>query len=371
MADCAATRAAVGLPARDLGDAFPPEVGLHLATCDDCRGWVAALRRLDGALGALGQALPSLPAPPFERVQRRAQRAARGYRRRRALRRLLPLSLAVTGAVAATFIVTALARRPAERVAHSGQVLDASRASAQAVLIGGARLTVASGRAVVTLSERGRAHVHLDTGSAFLSVPHLDPGATFLVTTDEAEIRVRGTRFDVARGPQGTRVSVSEGTVEVRSRAGDGRAWLVKRGESALLEGTAARRAAARAAALAAIEQRDDSATGERIAAWLATSPPDQEAAEAHALLAWKLSRDGDHAGALRSYRRALALLPAGAAPLWADNAGAQLALLSERDDPLADGTAWRDYLRRFPAGVHAALARDRLARAAAPEATR
>ena len=69
-----------------------------------------------------------------------------------------------------------------------------------------------------------------------------------------------------------------------------------------------------------------------------------------------------DRRAALETYRRALSLLPSSAAPLWADNASAQLALLAERDDPLVAGRAWREYLQRFPRGVHAARARDRLA---------
>ncbi len=246
-------------------------------------------------------------------------------------------------------------------------MVDGSRGVAQVLLADGARLTVASGRVLVAVSEPRRAHIRLEGGSAFVSVPHLTAGASFLLTTDEAEVRVRGTRFDVDRGAQGTRVSVSEGVVEVRPLDGGGAAFLLARGEARLIEGRAARRQAARAAARASIEQRDDSTTADRIQAWLATEPPAEEAAEAHALLAWKLSRDGDRAGALRSYRRALALLPAGAVPLWADNACAQVALMVERDDSRAGAAAWRDYLDRFPDGVHAAMARDRLPALAAP----
>jgi hypothetical protein len=155
---------------------------------------------------------------------------------------------------------------------------------------------------------------------------------------------------------------VTEGTVEVRPRAQPAAAFLLGKGESRLVEGLAHRRSQARAAARAALDGRDDAATEAQLRAWLATDPPPEEAAEAYALLGWKLSRDGDRAGAAQSYRRALELLPAGRTPLWADNACARLALLEETEGAAARGTAWRRYLERFPTGVHAATARSRIA---------
>lgn len=89
------------------------------------------------------------------------------------------------------------------------------------------------------------------------------------------------------------------------------------------------------------------------------------DAAETSARRAWQLLRAGDRMRAIEEYRRALALLPASSSPLWADSASAQLALLVERDDAEAGVLAWRDYLWRFPLGVHADVARERLARRA------
>jgi ferric-dicitrate binding protein FerR (iron transport regulator) len=367
VVDCGAARAA--LLACEPGTRPAPAIEAHLADCVACRPWRRRLRALDGALGALPLALTPAPAegvapPPFERIARPAAAAARGRRRLRALRRALPLTLAAACAAGFTVGITRLSHHTREAVARAGQVVDGSRSVAQALLADGARVAVASGRAVVALSEPRRAQIQLESGSAFVSVPHLGADASFLLTTEEAEVRVRGTRFDVERGAHGTRVSVSEGVVEVQPRDTGVPPFLLGRGEARLVEGRAARRQAARAAALASIEQREDSTTADRIQAWLATDPPAEEAAEAHALLAWKLSRDGDRANALRSYQRALALLPAGVAPLWADNACAQLALLVERQDARAGAAAWQGYLQRFPAGVHAALAHARLASA-------
>jgi ferric-dicitrate binding protein FerR (iron transport regulator) len=368
VVDCDAARGALLIDDRGESSDASAAADSHVAACAACGRWRQQLRKLDRTLGDLAAA-DSPPPPPFERIARSAAGAARRHRRARALRRALPLAVAVACAATVTFLVTRLGHRGDERVAASGQVLDATRVVTQTLLADGARVTVASGRAIVALSDARRALIQLDSGQVFVTVPHLGTGASFVLTTDEAEVRVRGTRFDVSRDAQGTRVTVSEGTVEVQPRADGGAAFLVNRGESRLLEGLPVRRQAARAAALAAIEARDDSTTADRIRAWLATRPPDLDAAEAHALLAWKLSRDGDRAGALGSYRRALELLPAGDAPLWADNASAQLALLVERDDPRARDEAWRRYLERFPGGVHAAMARDRLSGPRAPAA--
>jgi ferric-dicitrate binding protein FerR (iron transport regulator) len=362
VADCEeVTRALLD---RDHADPpLSPSVEAHIRDCPRCTERRARIEDVDAAMATLAaEAEAASPPPDFRFIERRARAVARGRRRRRALRRLLPLALAFTSAVGVTATVVRATRRAAAPAARSGAIVDASRGVAEATLADGAHLTVTSGRAVVALSERHRALVRLDAGTAFLSVPHLDESATFVVGTEEAEVRVRGTRFEVARSVQGTRIEVADGTVEVRPRAGAGAPFLLAKGESRLVEGLAARRERARLAALAALDQRDDSTAGDKIAAWLDTAPPAEEAAHAHALLAWKLSRDGDAGGAREHYRQALALLPAGLSPLWADNASAQLALLVERDDPAAARQPWRAYLERFPSGVHAALARSRLA---------
>jgi hypothetical protein len=272
------------------------------------------------------------------------------------------VTLAFASAVVATVGATRALHHPEGRVAAAGDVLDASRGLSEAALADGSRVTVVSGRAIVESSNPAGAVVRVETGTAYLNVPHLTSGRSFVVRTDEVEARVHGTRFEVGRGSQGTRVSVAEGTVEIRPRDPLGEAFLLTRGESRLVEGLPQRRARARAVALASLDQRDDSTAGTKIEAWLATEPPAEEAAEAHALLAWKLSRDGDRAGAMEHYRRALALLPSDRAPLWADNASAQLARLEEANGAAAGAAAWRRYLERFPGGVHAATARGRLA---------
>jgi transmembrane sensor len=313
--------------AAERGEALEAGSQEHLRTCPTCRLSAERLRVLEQALARLpaGSALP----PPFERLEKSARTAARDRRQRRALRRALPLTVALALAVTVTAGVSRLSRRGEGKLATAGQIIDGGRGTAEVTLADGAHLTVPSGRSVVEVSDRLHAVVRVETGSLFVSVPHLEKGGSFVLRTEEVEVRVHGTRFQVARLPQGTRVDVSEGAVDVQPRGGHRAAFRLEKGESRLVEGLSRRN--------------------------------DEEAAEASARLAWKLLRDGDRAGARERYRRALALLPPHLSPLWADNASAQLALLLEGHDPRAAAAAWRGYLDRFPLGVHAELARERL----------
>lgn len=64
-----------------------------------------------------------------------------------------------------------------------------------------------------TFAERRR-DIALLKGQAFFSVA-ADPARPFFVNTDNASVRVVGTRFDVHRAPGGVKVSVEEGIVDV------------------------------------------------------------------------------------------------------------------------------------------------------------
>jgi FecR-like protein len=359
VADCATVEEV--LLARERGVTLAPEIGEHLATCASCATASARFDALDEALGALANEV-AVP-PPFETVLVGPARvAARSQRQLGCVRRALPLTLAFATAVAVTVGASQILHRAEVHVAVAGDALDASRGVSEAALADGSRVMVVAGRAVVEASDRSRAVVRLETGTAFVNVPRLGVSRTFVVVTDELEARVRGTRFEVRRGGQGTVVSVAEGTVEIRPLDRSAEAFLLGKGESRLVEGLTQRRAQARAAARASLDRRDDSSAEEQIRAWLATDPPAEEAAEAYALLGWKMSRDGNRAGAAQNYRRALAMLPPGRTPLWADNACARLALIEGSAGASESAAAWRRYLDRFPAGVHAATARSRIA---------
>jgi len=358
VVDCATAEQALLTRERRL--ALEGEIAAHIRTCASCAGTSAQLASLDEVLDALAEEV--VTPPVFETVMKPARAAARRCRQVRHVRRALPFTLAVLGAMAVTVVASQVFHRPRLRVVHAGDTLDAPRGVSEAALPDGAHVTVAGGRAVVEAADRARALVRLETGTAFVSVPHLGAGASFVVVTEELEARVHGTRFEVRRGSQGTAVNVAEGVVEVRPIDQPGTSFFLRKGESKVVEGLAVRRAQAREAARAALDRPLDSAAEEQIRAWLATHPPAEEAAEAYALLGWKLSREGNRVGAAESYRRALALLPAGRSPLWADNASARLALIEETDGAVARTAAWKRYLDRFPSGVHAATARSRIA---------
>ena len=286
-----------------------------------------ALPTLDEALA--GMTSETLAPPSFERLAAPARSAAQRRRQLAMARRFLPMTMVFVVAIVATAGVTHLVRHPEARVtATSGQLIEASQGVAQTILKDGSHVTVTAGRALIEVSELHRSAVRLVSGTAFLSVPHLTRGGSFCLMTDEAEVRVHGTRFSVAKNSEGTTVSVQDGTVEVFPRAIDAKPFFLKMGEARSL-----------------------------------TTGGPTEAAREQTRFAWQLSRQGDHAGALVAYRRALAMLPAEERPVWADNACAQMALLAEREDAKAGAQTWRLYLERFPGGVHASMARDRLLR--------
>ena len=180
--------------------------------------------------------------------------------------------------------------------------------------------------------------------------------------TPAAEVRVHGTRFQVVRDGSGTLVSVTEGLVEVVPYGGGRSSLLLRPGESTKVASAADFRSDLRGAALGALGRGEFAVARRHLESLLQADLAPLELAEAHALLAWALAGSGERGPAVDRYRLALGMLPEGQSPLWADNASAELALLLEQGDPAAAVPAWREYLARFPEGIHAALARARLA---------
>jgi len=326
----------------------------HLPGCADCRRFAAAVRAVDLGLSQLASApLPAVPPAPAVPA------------------RVLPLrrspvraALAVAVAAAAAAVLIFLRREPARLPLLTAHSEMTSTGQSAALLPGGAQVTLERGALFVDSVAPQRQRLVLRSGAVALQVPRLPAGAHLSVATDEAEVSVRGTRFRVARGAEGTAVAVEEGTVEVQP-AGEGRPLLVLRaGENASVPPLEAYRLLAREDALAAIARSDLPATAAHIERLLATRPTGDLEGQARALLAWQRQASGDRAGALVEYRRALAAGPPGARPVWADNAAAELALLLEHGgDPAAAREAWESYLARFPEGTHADQARRHLRR--------
>jgi Flp pilus assembly protein TadD len=136
---------------------------------------------------------------------------------------------------------------------------------------------------------------------------------------------------------------------------------MLRAGESATVPSVEVYRENLRSSTLAALDHGEFGAAEKQIGQLLGGSPDGVQQAEAEALLAWSFLARGKRGNAIARYRQALALLPEDARPLWAENACAELALLLQRDSPKESEAVWAECLRRFPHGVHAALARSRL----------
>lgn len=83
------------------------------------------------------------------------------------------------------------------------------------VLSDGSQVTLNTATRIEVRLDGGRREVRLDSGEAFFSVAHLADAAPFDVLSDGARIRVTGTRFNVRRHSDFTRVDLIEGGVAV------------------------------------------------------------------------------------------------------------------------------------------------------------
>jgi ferric-dicitrate binding protein FerR (iron transport regulator) len=222
-------------------------VHAHLETCADCRRRADEWGRLVPVMRRLA---PSAPGPL--RARRMEVEIERLLAERPAPRRAPVTRFAAWGglAVAAAAALLFFARPRAEHAPVSPSQLSArvtsivGGASAGAaslkegqVLAAGADFVVdAAGSATLALAEssvrvdgparlalRGDvAHVelHLDRGTLAAAVTHRAPGATFVVSTRDGRVEVRGTRFTVRAEAGGSSVAVDEGRVAVFSRSG-------------------------------------------------------------------------------------------------------------------------------------------------------
>lgn len=175
-----------------------------------------------------------------------ANAMAERRRRRRALRAFLVGGALASAAGIALFFGVGSLRTGAHtaclgagcgggHVRVDGSVAEHRLEHGQSVVAGQGRSTVVefgSGTRI-TLREQGELVYREDTavqrfglvrGAAHLVVAKLSGGQRFVVDTEDAEVEVRGTVFDVAvksgppECPRRTAVAVTEGAVEVRSR---------------------------------------------------------------------------------------------------------------------------------------------------------
>lgn len=190
-----------------LGAREQASLARHVVTCAACRDHAAELRRM--------RELSKEEARPLEplvhhRGRARLLREAAGVPR---APRRLPVGLAASfaAAVLASVALAFAATRPAPPPRVSARV---------ATTVAALDLTVVRGDEGTSFSRQrtnGFDLVRLAQGAIHVRVHHLHPGERFVVHLDDAEVEVRGTRFDVeADGGHLTRVKVSEGVVELR-----------------------------------------------------------------------------------------------------------------------------------------------------------
>lgn len=149
---------------------------------------------------------------------------------RRGRRRALSALLGVAGLTAGAGLWRAWQRRLPQFEAVLATAVGRIQAH---TLPDGSRLTLdAASRAEVAYFA-GRRHVQLLAGSAFFDVAH-DATRPFMVLALGHEVTVLGTRFAMDLDPDGLRVSVESGHVQLRSAAGATR--LLHAGDSAHID---------------------------------------------------------------------------------------------------------------------------------------
>lgn len=187
----------------------------HARTCARCREVHAELMALRG----LAARLPG--AAPDELSSRRMRAAVLGavLRPVPAVRRGRAWAFALAAAALAlvVFGVRSL-RRPTERLMARRADAAVTAPSPAAISLGGAgTLWPAADARVFVRSAGSNTRIELSAGRIDLQVTHRRAGERFVVTTADAEVEVRGTRFQVeARDGHLRRVDVSEGVVAVR-----------------------------------------------------------------------------------------------------------------------------------------------------------
>jgi ferric-dicitrate binding protein FerR (iron transport regulator) len=361
MTDCGSLRERVFAPNASGGE--DQEWMAHEQVCPECRRAYETLPLMDQALAEVVR--QPVTVPSFDAIATQAAGAALHQRRRNRVRRVAPFLYSAMGA---TILFTGMARvlfvnggqRPAPLRLAPGSELQVFDEAKTAILDSGVRIHLDTGAIRLAPASEGKQFLVLRSGRVFVEVPKLPVGKTLSVMTPEAEVMVRGTRFQVARISQETQVQVQEGVVEVFPD-GPGRVpKIVRAGESAIVPSAESYRESLRSSALEAMEHGSFETAERLIGQLLGTAPDVAQRAETQALLAWSSSGRGQRDQAIERYRLALSLLPDGQRPLWAENACAELAILVQQKSP-KDGTAvWVECLRRFPEGAHTGLARAR-----------
>lgn len=329
---------------RRLSDAAARDALAHAARCPDCD----ALRRARPQVRALLEALPD--GAPDELSARRLRARLVSAALHREVPRRPRWAFAAIAAAAALALVVGLraARAPAG---------DALRPGESRLGVAGA-LRPSPGAVWSLRDERGDTRVLLDDGAVTLRVRKRRAGERFRVVLRDAEVEVRGTRFEVtARGGRLRAVRVEEGLVAVR-----------RRGDAEFLLAAGSRFVAPEDAPLPAPRRAPPVTppTGVADVAQRRALPPPPAPDPGREFRAGALAHvRGDHATAAAALGRFLAT----SAPNDPRREDARyvrvLALRAAGLEAEAAAEAWR-YLRDFPAGLRCAETSSWLARSLA-----
>lgn len=157
--------------------------------------------RAGGGVEVLGDGVVDIGAEEEARARRRWFGSARRW--------VLPTGLAAS--IAAAVMIFSSTSVPGVAIA------TAVAETRVVALADGSRVTVGGKSGIVAAVDKKSRRVTLERGQAFFEVAH-DPAHPFVVVAGDAEITVRGTKFDVRRIGDDVEVNVLEGKVEVRRR---------------------------------------------------------------------------------------------------------------------------------------------------------
>jgi hypothetical protein len=275
----------------------------------------------------------------------------------------------------------------AASLGQGGQLVAGSEGGATIRLSTGTELRIAHDTRVALESAGALERFFLAQGVLEAKVAKLGPAERFIVRTPDTEVEVRGTKFQVAivepdahcGGGARTRVSVSEGLVEVRgagatSYVHPGESWPAGCAVSPAVSAESFERAAPAVRIVkAALRIESARVAPSQSSALLGTSQASStepqngtkegsSIAEQNELFSEAASarRSGDNARALSSYELLMARYPAG--PL-AESAAVQRMSLLGASDPAGAKVAARQYLARYPRGYARGEAEGLLAR--------
>lgn len=133
------------------------------------------------------------------------------------------------------------ASAPPEAPVEGPEVLRTPRTSDQPMrLASGATLSFQEARVRVLVDQPQRALLELASGGVEAAVPRLPPGGSLELTTPDARVTVKGTRFQVeGLGKGGTKVGVQEGTVWVQPSGRKRDRVVLTAGQEATVKGEA------------------------------------------------------------------------------------------------------------------------------------